>query len=248
MGKILVILLFVFPLLLTGQKTKKIVRERTFPELSEVYYVLKSDTSVKHGKFQAGTIGKVLMEGYFKMGYMDSIWTQYNMQGNIRSRGWYEKNKRDSIWEFYDLKGELEQKIDFTNNQVLQYKTTFADHIFKIFTGSDTLMTKLERPPLFFGGSSWLGDYVAEELSIPLHKEGENVTGVVYVAFTIDSLGITSNHRVLKGIGKICNAEALRVIKLVPDLWMPGVYNGNFVSAEYVVIVVFDDKTSSMDF
>lgn len=247
MGKSLFILLIVFPFILFGQKTRKIVRERVFPELSEVYYVLKSDTTVKHGSYQAGTLGKVLLEGFFKMGYRDSLWIQQSMEGKMRSIGWYKQNRRDSIWEFYDRKGELEQKFDLSNNQVLQYKTNFANHIFKIFTGGDTILSKLERPPLFFGGSSWLADYVEEELSIPLHKEGEKVTGVVYVSFMIDSLGATSHHRILKGIGKACNNEALRVIKSIPDDWLPGVYDGHFVSVEYTVILVFDDKTRPME-
>jgi len=248
MGKILVILLLVFPLLLHGKETKKIVRERNFPELSEIYYVLKADTAVRHGKYQAATMGKLLLEGFFKMGYRDSIWKQYNLEGKMRSIGRYDHGRRDSIWEFFDHKGELEQRIDYSNNQVLQYKTTYINHIFKVFTGGDTLMTKLERPPLFLGGSSWLGDYVAEELSVPLHKEGEKVNGVVYVAFSIDSLGVTSNHRILKGLGKACNNEALRVVKTIPDDWMPGVYGGRFVSVEYVVIIVFDEKTRTIDF
>ena len=248
MSKILVILLVVFPILLSGQKTKKIVRERIFPELSETYYVLKSDTTVKNGRYLAGTAGKVLLEGYFKMGYRDSLWIQYNLEGKMRSIGWYEKNSRDSIWEFFNHKGDLEQRIDFTNNRVLQYKTIFANHVFKIFTGGDTLLTRLDRPPLFLGGSSWLSDYVAEGLSVPLHKEDEKVTGTVYVSFTIDTLGVTSNHLVIKGIGKNCNKEALRVVKAIPDDWMPGVYNGHFVATEYIVIIVFEEKTRTMEF
>lgn len=248
MNKCLLFLLAVLPLFLTGKETKKIIRHSFYPMYKETYYVLKSDTAVRHGSYKAETADQLLIEGHYTMGYMDSIWTQYNLQGKIRSRGWYEKSRRDSIWEYYDRKGELEQKIDFTNDQVLLYKTTFANHIFKIYTGGDSLMTKLERPPLFIGGSSWFSDFVGEELCIPLHKEKEKVIGPVFVAFTIDSLGVASNFRVLKGIGKICNNEALRVIKSIPHDWIPGVYNGNFVSVEYVVIVVFDASTSSMDF
>jgi hypothetical protein len=248
MEKILVILFMALPALLTGKETKKVVRQNYYPPYKETYYILKSDTAIKHGSYKAEAAERVLAEGYYNMGYMDSIWTHYNIQGKIQARGCYVKSKRDGIWEFFDNKGELEQKIDFTNNLVLQYKTTFANHIFKIFTGKDTLLSKLERPPLYIGGSNWFSGYVEQELCLPLHKPQEKVNGVVYVGFLIDSLGVTSNHRVLKGLGRVCNNEALRVMKAIPDDWMPGVYEGKFVSTEYVVIILFDENTRTMEF
>jgi protein TonB len=90
--------------------------------------------------------------------------------------------------------------------------------------------------------------YFQNEISIPLHKPDDKVLGTVHVAFTIDSLGFTSNHHALKGISRICNDEAVRVIKSIPDDWMPGVLNGRHVTVEYIVIVVFDSNTRTKEF
>ena len=247
MSKFFILLIIAVPFLLTAKETKKIVRARPYPAFSETYYVFKSDTNVRHGSYKADVGGKVILSGFYKMGKPDSIWTQYNMKGKIRARGWYKDNKRDSIWDFFNNEGELDQKIDFIHNRLLYYQTPFANHPFRITTKTDTIMSILSRPPIFIGGMSRFNDYVAEEIHIPLHKPGEKVNGIVYIAFTIDSLGRTSNQRILKGIGKACNAEALRVMKTIPDEWMPGILNDKYVTVDFVVLFQFDDRIPTID-
>lgn len=240
-------LLFVFAISLHAKDTKKITGIYLFPNFEEVYYVLKSDTSVKHGAYRAETMGKVLAEGHFRMGVMDSIWTQYDKTGIIRSRGWFENNNRYGIWEFFDKKGELEQKIDFSTNEILLYRTALTHNPFRVVSGRDTLMSILDRPPLYIGGQSRLNDYLMEKMRIPLHKQGEKITGNVFVAFTIDSIGKTSNHHVLKGIGKVCDSEALRIAKTIPQQWIPGVINGKNVTIEYILPITFDSNIRGID-
>lgn len=235
-----VFLLFVFAFSLDAKDTKKITKFNLYLNSDEIYYVLKSDNSIKHGEYKAVTNGKVLVEGHFCMGLMDSLWTQYDVTGVIRSKGWFINNKRDSIWEFFDKKGELEQKIDFSKNDVILYRTALAQNPFRILSGRDTLMSTLDRPPLFIGGTSRLLEYISEEIRIPLHKPDEKITGVVTVAFIIDSIGNTSSHRILKGIGRVCNNEALRVLKTIPEQWIPGMLDGKNVSVDYVLQIPFN--------
>jgi hypothetical protein len=246
MGKISILLLAIFPLLLPPKETKKVIRIRPLPAFSETYYVLRSDTNIKHGRYKAEALGKVLLSGFYKMGKPDSIWTQYNKEGNIRARGWYKDNNRDSIWEYFNNKGKLEQKLDFTNNQVLYYQTTYTKQPFRVITKTDTLMSILDRPPLYIGGMTRFFDCVNNELRIPLHKPDENVKGIVYVTITIDSLGRTSNPRILKGIGKACNEEALRVMNTIPDDWLPAVLNEKFITVDYIIGFNFDPRLPGM--
>lgn len=245
MSKLLILLLVSFTTFLSGKETKKIVRKIDFNGLKETFYVLKSDTSVRHGAYILESNEKVLIEGYYQMGVKDSVWIQYNLKGIIRTRGWIKNNRRDGLWEYYNYLGDLEQKIDFSKNEVLYYQTTFANYPFMIFTGTDTIVSILERPPLYIGGAIRFNEFVADEIRLPLHKPGEKIMGTVYVRFTIDSTGTTSNHHVLKGCGRACNAEALRVIKSIPDDWMPGMFNGKFISTAYIVTVKFDNNLSS---
>ena len=245
MSKFLLLLLVSFTTFLSGKETRKIVRKIGINGLKETFYVLKSDTSVKHGAYILESNGKVVIEGHYQMGVKDSLWIQYNLKGKIRTRGWIKNNRRDSLWEYNNFLGDLEQRIDFSKKEVLYYQTPFANYPFRIFTRTDTIVSLLERPPLYIGGTSRFNEFVADEIRIPLHKPDEIIIGTVYVRFTIDSTGKTSNHHVLKGFGRVCDAEALRVIKSIPDDYMPGLLNGRFVSVEYIVPVKFDNNISA---
>jgi hypothetical protein len=35
--------------------------------------------------------------------------------------------------------------------------------------------------------------------------------------------------------------EALRVAKLIPDEWLPGVFNGRNVTVKYIIPILFDE-------
>lgn len=241
MRKFVFILSALFPFLLFGKETRKVTIEYFNPPYREIYYVLKSDSSVRHGSYRLISDGKILVQGNYKMGRKDSLWTEYNQKGKLRFRGFFTEDKRTGIWEFNDDKGETEQKVDFTNGQIMLYRTQFAGSTFKVYSGHDSIFTLLDRPPLYMGGASRLKEYLASEIRPPLHKANEKVLGTVFVECTIDSTGKTSNHHILRGIGTKCNIEALRVVKALPDFWFPGVLNGKNVTTSYVIPVIFDE-------
>lgn len=242
MGKFVFIMFSMFPFVLYGKETRKVSIEYFNPPYREIYYVLKSDSSIRHGSYRLISNGKILVQGYYKTGRKDSMWTHYNLKGKLRFRGFYTEDKRTGIWEFNDNKGEPEQKVDFTNGQIMLYRTQFAGTTYKVYSGQDTIFTLLDRPPLYMGGASRLKEYIAIETRPPLHKANQKTLGTVFVELTIDSTGKTSNHRILKGIGTNCNIEALRVVRALPELWFPGVLNGRDVTVSYVIPVIFDER------
>jgi TonB family protein len=207
----------------------------------EVYYVTKSDKSIKHGNYQKlGNKDVVLINGFYKNGLKDSIWTEYQWNGkNKKSIGAYSADKKVGVWEFYDHKGELEQKYDYTKNELVYFKPEEKDKEFSVIEGADTTKTKLDQPPLYIGGSALMFETVFQNLQYPLQAKRSNVSGKVYITFTIDSNGKTSNHRVTQGIGGGCDEEALRVVKGIPDNWLPGQLNGQKVNVEYVLPISF---------
>ena len=248
MNKFLISILVLIPLILASKETKKIVRQNFYPAFKETYYVLKSDTTVMHGNYKAETFDQVLVQGYFKMGQKDSTWIEYNRHGKIRFSGFFRNDKKAGIWEFFSDNGELEQKLDFDNDCLLLYKTPFADHPFKVICGSDTTMAVLDRPPLYFGGNSRFNDFISNSLTVPLHKADVKTSGIVYIQFQIDSMGIASKHQVLKGINKLCNDAALKAVKVVPNEWLPGLLKNKKVTSDYIVPIRFDENTATSDF
>jgi hypothetical protein len=242
MVRILLLILSLGPFVLNGQATKKVTMTYLLPSCKEVFYVLRSDTSLKEGSYKLILNKKILVQGYYRNNQKDSLWTQYDEKGQIRFQGLYVQNRRVGVWEYYDEKGELEQRFDFTNFEVLLYRTQFASHAFRIISGLDTIVSALDRPPLYLGGQSRIDDFIKKNITVPFHKQNGKIKGKVFVEFTIDSTGKTSNHHILKGLSPGCNYEALRIIRSLPDEWFPGVIGGKNVTVSYVIPITFDEQ------
>jgi len=241
MKKTILFLLTILPSVLLGQETKQVTKEHKNPWGKEVYYVLKSDKSIKHGNYQRLGFKEVLLiNGFYKNGLKDSLWTEYHRSGKYKKAiGAYSADKRIGVWEFYNYKGELEQKYDFTKNEIIYFKLDDKEKDFIVIKGSDTTKTKLDRPPLYIGGSVMMFEPIITSIQYPEKAKENGISGKVYVTFTIDGNGKTSNHRVTKGIGSGCDEEALRVVKEIPDNWLPGLLSGQAVNVEYVLPISF---------
>lgn len=230
-----------------GEETRKKTVLSTNPNVKEFYYVLKSDPAVWHGLYKLTYKNKALVEGFFRYGAKDSLWNYYNEFGKLKMSGYFEDNKRIGSWKFFDNNSNLEQEIDFTKQAVVFYKTKFSKYPFKLIDGPDTLVSVLDRPPLYIGGSSRVEEFIAKGTVMPLHKTTDKVVGTVFVEFIIDADGQTSNFRVLKGICTSCNNEALRVVQSIPNEWIPGSLNDRSVTVYYTIPVNFNEKTRKKD-
>ncbi len=67
-------------------------------------------------------------------------------------------------------------------------------------------------------------------------KAGEE--GRVFVSYVVEKDGRISNVSVLRGFDKDCDAEAVRVIKNMPN-WEPGQQRGKAVRVQYNMPIVF---------
>lgn len=243
MTKTILLWLTLVPTIIFGQELKKITKKYKNPDFKEVYYVLKSDTSLRQGCYQKlGYTGKIQVDGFYKNGQKDSIWTEYNdYYHKKKSSGKYSLDNRIDIWEFYDFDGELEQKYDYSKNEIVYYKLNEKekDKEFSIISGTDTIKSKLDRPPLYIGGSLSMYAIIWEYIKYPDSARENGISGTVHISFTIDSTGKTQYHRITKSIGSGCDEEALRVVKLIPDNWMPGILNGRPVNVVYILPIKF---------
>lgn len=117
------ILLLIFPILIYGQETIKKTRKLFPSNLTETYFTLKSDKSIRHGSYQKfNSQGLVLVNGYYKNGQKNSIWNEYDMTGKFIKSGSYKADKMVGLWNFYDNEGVLEQSYDFSTNKLSYYK------------------------------------------------------------------------------------------------------------------------------
>ncbi|WP_303312403.1 energy transducer TonB [Hymenobacter sp. BT730] len=98
--------------------------------------------------------------------------------------------------------------------------------------------TYVEVMPEFAGGSKALQAYLQQHLRFPAQALQHQVSGRVYVAFTVGVNGAISDVEVVKALGYGTGEEAERVIRSMPD-WTPGRQNGQNVPVRYTLPITF---------
>ena len=93
----------------------------------------------------------------------------------------------------------------------------------------DSTYVKVEKMAVFPGGEQAMYDFLRNNIKYPYKARKKNITGKVYVNFTIDKNGDIQKVFVLKGIGHGCDEEAVRVIQAMPR-WIPAEMKGQPVA------------------
>jgi TonB family protein len=88
------------------------------------------------------------------------------------------------------------------------------------------------------GGLSDLYRFIGDNLKYPMNARRRGIQGTVLVSFIIKKDGSISNVEIIKGISEECDAEALRVIRILRK-WVPAVERGKKVKSKYVLPIKF---------
>ena len=156
--------------------------------------------------------------------------------------GMLEKRTKVGVWEYYGITASKEmvvvQRYDHSAKQLLFFRPS-GELTFNTETAPGQWQRRMvDRPPLFIGGDAALAVYTTR-LQYPQQAQDRNVQGQVTIGFTVDAQGKATNHRVLRGIGAGCDQEALRVVKAIPDEWVPAQVGGQDIVAEYELTLTF---------
>ncbi len=156
--------------------------------------------------------------------------------------GLLDKRAKVGVWEYYGITASKEmvvvQRYDHSARQLLFYRPS-GDLTFNTELAPGQWKRRMvDRPPLFIGGDAALATYTMQ-LHYPQQAQDRNVQGQVTIGFSVDAQGKATNHRVLRGIGAGCDQEALRVVKTVPDEWVPAQVSGQDIVAEYELTLTF---------
>lgn len=88
--------------------------------------------------------------------------------------------------------------------------------------------------------SSFL-EFVADNIRYPAICLEEGVYGVVYLSFLIQADGSIADIRLLRGVHPALDAEAKRILELMPK-WVPGKQRGKPVDVRYNVPIKFSPQ------
>ncbi|MCL1934442.1 MAG: M56 family metallopeptidase [Candidatus Azobacteroides sp.] len=96
----------------------------------------------------------------------------------------------------------------------------------------------VEAMPQFPGGTAALLKWLQENIVYPTEAAQKCIQGRVVVRFVVTPDGSIEDIEVKKSLDPLCDNEALRVVKTMPQ-WIPGKQDGNPVYVYYSLPIVF---------
>ena len=102
----------------------------------------------------------------------------------------------------------------------------------------DAVFVVVESQPEYPGGMGELMKFLSKNIKYPVAAQQARVQGKVVVEFLVGTDGSISDIKVKRSVNPELDAEAVRVIGLMPK-WRPGEQRGKAVSVRYEMPIVF---------
>lgn len=92
----------------------------------------------------------------------------------------------------------------------------------------------VEQMPEYPGGMEALIQFMGQNMKYPKDAQKLNKQGRVLVTFIVEKDGCVSNAVVVKSVWPSLDAEALRLVRLMPK-WTPGKQNGKVARVKFTM-------------
>jgi len=226
MRSYLIIILLLPTTLLFCQDTLYLDKEFNKVNYSDSAYYY---SVVQHDHVNANS---AIVNTYFKSGqiYFNKYYSNYKegkLDGN--NKEYYENGRLHKTIDYKDgvVNGQL---LTFWNNGKPKRIDNYKDGKLtrgKCFNsdGKEIAYCDYFVMPKFQGGQDSLTNYLTKEIQYPKEAKKYGIEGQVIVAFVVEANGTISKIRVIQSIDKELDAEAIRVIKNMPN-WEPGLQDG----------------------
>jgi len=133
----------------------------------------------------------------------------------------------------------VEDEVEIENEIEIEDTESDEDEAIEIEEEDDEeFFMVVENMPEFPGGDLGLMKYIQKNIKYPAIAKEYNITGKVYISFIVDKTGSVINVKVVRGVDKNLDAEAVRVIKSLPK-YKPGKQRGKAVRVMFTVPINF---------
>ena len=132
----------------------------------------------------------------------------------------------------------VEDEVEIENEVEIEETDTDEDEIIEIEEDDEEFFMVVENMPEFPGGDLGLMKFIQKNVRYPAIAKEYNITGKVYVSFIVDKQGKVTNVKIVRGVDKNLDAEALRVVSLLPK-YRPGQQRGKAVRVMFTIPINF---------
>lgn len=99
-------------------------------------------------------------------------------------------------------------------------------------------LTAAEIMPEFPGGQDEMMNFIIENVNYPEKAKEKEEQGTVFVSYVVGKEGAIRDISIKRGVSDLLDAEAKRVVGLMPD-WQPGEQDGKKVAVEMTLPIAF---------
>jgi TonB family protein len=103
----------------------------------------------------------------------------------------------------------------------------------------DSIYEVAEYMPEFPGGDHALLKRITETLKYPEEAKAQKIEGRLSLTCVITKEGKITDVKIIKPLHPACDAEAIRCIKSLPEVWKPGIDKGKTVNVRYAIPIRF---------
>ena len=103
---------------------------------------------------------------------------------------------------------------------------------------SNEVFMVVEQMPVFPGGDLGLMKFIQKNTKYPPIAKENDITGKVYVSYVVNKKGKVTNVKVARSVDRYLDAEAVRVVKLLPYS-SAGKQRGKPVNVQYTIPINF---------
>jgi TonB family protein len=96
----------------------------------------------------------------------------------------------------------------------------------------------VDQNPEYKGGYQAMLDFLQAKMKYPIVSKKSGIQGTVFLMFVVEKTGKITKVKILRGIDKSCDEEAMRLVKSMPD-WIPGRQDGKVVRIMFQIPVKF---------
>jgi len=132
----------------------------------------------------------------------------------------------------------VEDEVEIENEVEIEETETDEDEIIEIEEDDEEFFMVVENMPEFPGGDLGLMKFIQKNVRYPAIAKEYNITGKVYVSFIVDKKGSVTNVKIVRGVDKNLDAEALRVVSSLPK-YKPGKQRGKPVRVMFTIPINF---------
>lgn len=197
----------------SAQDVQKITLRNKEQGITEVFSVLKENPGLRQGKYE-------------------------KRFGPLKTTGFYVNNKRVGLWQCFNENEELLQSIDFSTNTVIVNPIVTPFRCF-MAEGSTYREITPEQAPAFIDGPYAIGRLISLSIQYPALARENQTQGEVLISVVITTDGRITRAKIESSLGYGTDEEALRAIQQLPDLWLPGIVNGQPTELKILIPVRF---------